>query len=125
MQNCCRGTVLAFDVSPKRRLQADPGLDMAPSGGQLLWSRLSAFRKRPDVPTLAQVLMHILHCSGRMESERSRDLADLVITPPVVEIGLMDFERIDSMIDVAYQSCLEMAPRLAGLLGQDEGKSES
>mgnify|MGYP003353724815 FL=1 len=64
------------------------------------------------VPTILDVLYRTATLSSSIMSKRTHALADMVLTPPVGEYAVTDFEKIDEVVEIGYRYARE---RLAEL----------
>jgi len=93
-------TVIAIDVGRSRDLVAGtmPG-DGIVSGWEVLLRRLDPAHHRLGTASLGRILMRLTE----LGSERSDDLGDLYLRPPVDPFGIGDFKAFDRLAEVGYQ----------------------
>ncbi len=107
------GTLIVVDVSPlTSELRVPQDMEYAPSGWRILWSRIKPWGKPLPVPTILDVLYRTATLSSSIMSKRTHALADMVLTPPVGEYAVTDFEKIDEVVEIGYRYARE---RLAEL----------
>jgi predicted acylesterase/phospholipase RssA len=59
------------------------------------------------VPPLLDTLSRATVLGSWQKTESNRDLADLVIAPNLHEVGLLDFRRLDHMVEVGRRAAQE------------------
>jgi NTE family protein/lysophospholipid hydrolase len=101
MQGLCPGPVLVSDTSQDVDLQVDPGLAWSPTAAEALVQRLR--RGRPLVPGAATVLFRAIECRQLAHRRRQRTRAAFLFDLPVADYGLIDFPKIDAIIDAGYR----------------------
>jgi len=97
------GCVIAVDVSTDQKMEVEPDAEQAPSGWKILWRRLNPFQSPLKLPSIVEILYRTGTLGANRSDSRSRDLADLVITPPVGHIGTLDFKPFDAIIEAGYR----------------------
>jgi HPt (histidine-containing phosphotransfer) domain-containing protein len=98
------GRIIAVDVSiPRKRSIPDEYDELVPSGWQILWRRLNPFLEPLRVPGIHEILVRSTLIGGSESHRRARELADLLIQPPVSGYGLLDFHAIDRLIEIGYE----------------------
>jgi hypothetical protein len=91
-------------------MAVDPDVEQAPSGWNILWRRLNPFQSALKLPSIVEVLYGTATFHSSHSDSLNRDLADLLIAPPVGHISVLDFKPFDSIIDVGYRD----APQAIG-----------
>jgi lysophospholipid hydrolase len=104
------GVLVAVDVSSGRRLHAGDA-DGVPSPWRALWHRLRPPAGGPRLPTMVDVLERALQLTSTRQRRRVADDADLYLTPPVADFGLMQFGALARLEEIGYRYASE---RLAG-----------
>lgn len=101
MRQRCDGAVIAVDVTPRVDLATDPALG-SPSPWDLLWAKLNPFGKKIETPSMLSILGRVsaLSCV-RMVETMKRD-ASLYLHPPIESYSMLDFKRIDPIIELGY-----------------------
>jgi NTE family protein/lysophospholipid hydrolase len=104
---CDGGTVIALDVSPKVDMkQKEPFGDVV-SGWNVLRHRVSPFREPLKVPPIASLLMRTtLLGSSSTQNQMARE-ADLCLTPPLEEYGLLEFGAFEKISEIGYKYAME------------------
>ena len=113
-------TVIAVDVGSEQPF----GFDMTefPSPWKLLWSHVLPFAKALAVPNIAALLMRTTEVSSTQKTHEVRRDADLCLRPPLDLFGVLEFEKIDAIVEVGFrhtQDRLEQLldePAAAGIL---------
>jgi NTE family protein/lysophospholipid hydrolase len=107
MQEMCAGPIIASDVSRATELQVDPSLDLCPSPGQLLRSRLSPGANPIAFPGIGDVLLRSIEIRDVTHRARLRSAATLYIAPPLGEFSLMAVHKLDAIVATGYRHALE------------------
>ncbi|MBI5247432.1 MAG: patatin-like phospholipase family protein [Elusimicrobia bacterium] len=103
MRGRCDGPVIAVDVTPRVDLATDPACTERPSPWDLLWSRVNPYAAKIDSPSMFSILGRTTALSCvRMVETMKRD-ASLYLHPPIEKYGMLDFKRIDPIMDIGYQ----------------------
>ncbi|MEI6877313.1 MAG: patatin-like phospholipase family protein, partial [Spirochaetota bacterium] len=103
-------TLVAVDVSSgESSFRVD--LPTMPSSWEVFWSRVLPFRTRIDVPTITDTLMALTTLSSQQRQEATRRAVDLYLTPPTSGFGLLDFRKIDEIVEAGYRHTMD---RLSG-----------
>jgi predicted acylesterase/phospholipase RssA len=98
------GIVIGVDVSPPHDLDtvADYGEDV--SGWRAVWRSFTSARERPmHLPSILQVLMRSIEFGGISYRREKAALADLYLTPDVVQFTRHDFVRAAEIAEAGYQ----------------------
>lgn len=95
------GSVIAVDVSPKKEVTIN--LEEIPSSWDILWSRISPFKKSIKIPTIFDILMRTTMLSSIHKMEEMKTDADLYLHPEVDQFGLLEFRAIDEIVEIGYQ----------------------
>jgi NTE family protein/lysophospholipid hydrolase len=99
--------VIAVDVVPPHDLEVAATALQSPSGWWLLWNRLNPFASKVELPNIVA----IMHRAGELGSVYGRQrlidegFADLYLHPPVDEINIADFGKIDETAKIGNQFC--------------------
>lgn len=96
------GPVVASDVGKAPALAVDPSLEACPSPGRLLWERLVPGAARTEVPRMGSILIRCMDVSSHLNKRRNRGLADLYLTPPVGQYRILDFDRMEALMETGY-----------------------
>ncbi len=100
------GTVLAVDVSPDVEMRAPRGLDTEVSGWRVLREKVFSGATSGEYPTIMSLLARSsLVASTYWARERgTAELASLFLRVPAADFRLLDFDRIDELAELGYQS---------------------
>ncbi|NNC93829.1 MAG: cyclic nucleotide-binding domain-containing protein [Acidimicrobiia bacterium] len=98
------GPILAVNLrSPVDMAAHDLPHDGAVSGWQALRRRFSPWHRDSAMPGIAEILLRTSEIGSVISSRTFESRADLVFHPPVGDYALMDFSRIDDLIEVGYR----------------------
>jgi NTE family protein len=110
------GPVIAVDVTARFRLPETTG-PAREARSRAAWT----FRARrgrgadPPLPGLRETLVRSIGIGSVAATESARNRADLLIAPETAAVGLLEFQRLDEMIEAgrrAAHSALAAAPDL-------------
>jgi predicted acylesterase/phospholipase RssA/CRP-like cAMP-binding protein len=117
-QRACK-TLIAVDVGSVPAFACSGG--EFPSPWRLLWHRIMPFVKRLEVPNIGAILMRTTEVgSAARTAEVVRD-ADLCLRPPIDAFGVLEFARIDEIVETGFRHAQQALrerhgdPRLAGM----------
>ncbi|MCP3964048.1 MAG: cyclic nucleotide-binding domain-containing protein [bacterium] len=102
-----RGPLIAVNVGTAGDFDS-PSADI-PSPARILWSKLLPFRRRVRYPAIGNILMRTTLLSSVSRVTEVKDDADLYLEPPVGDYGLLDFAKLDELIEIGYRNTLEQA----------------
>lgn len=74
-----------------------------PSPWRMLWSQFVPFVKRIDVPNIAALLMRTTEVSSTQNAAAVARDADLCLRPPIDAFGVLEFAKIDQIVDVGFR----------------------
>ncbi|MCV6637705.1 patatin-like phospholipase family protein [Candidatus Albibeggiatoa sp. nov. NOAA] len=100
------GSLIAVDVSPNDGLQPNVTTTIPPNGWRALWDYLNPMAKQRRYPHIFKLLLHTAALASKVNAEPSRQLADLCLTPPCTNHGLMDMRNLDGLVKQGYQDAL-------------------
>ncbi len=105
-------TLIVVDVGSAPAFEFDCG--EFPSPWRLLWGRILPFVKRLDVPSIGAILMRTTEVSSAQRAiEVVRD-ADLCLRPPIDAFGVLDFARIDEIVEAGFRYAQQTLQQLQG-----------
>jgi len=114
------GSVVAADVSVAVDLAVKGQL-----GAKAAWSGFSQlFRKltnRPRPANIVNVLMRTAEVSSVRDSKISGSPADLYLHLPVDDISMTDFQKIDRIVAIGYESTMRRLEEWKNRRGKDPG----
>ena len=74
------------------------------SGWKILWRRLNPFAEEIAVPDIANFHMRSVASNYRHHYQRVFHLADILVTSPVEDFGILDFSIIDQVMQIGYEA---------------------
>ena len=74
-----------------------------PSAWAVLRGRLFPFARKYRVPSLMTLMLKATELGTMARVRELGRRADLLLTPPVREFGMMDLESYDRIVDAGYQ----------------------
>jgi NTE family protein/lysophospholipid hydrolase len=98
--------------------EVDPNLNLSflkdkiPSPWKVFWSKVLPFKQSIKVPNILDIMMSTLLTGSVMAANTVKKDADLILTPPVAEIGLWDFKKMEKTVDIGYRYAKEMLEKL-------------
>jgi len=98
--------VIGVDLSVKKPRSAVE-YDEVPGPFALLSSRLLPFLKKRRPPDIISLMMKASLVSSSAHSRAMHAEADLMLTPPVAQFGLLDVGAFDEIIAVGYEHARE------------------
>lgn len=101
--------VIAVDVVPPHDLKVDVTEVQSPSGWWLLWKKLTRFGAKVELPNIVSIMQRAAELGsvyGRQKLIESR-VADIYLQPPVDEIFVADFSKVDTASRIGYEHCKE------------------
>ena len=113
--------VIAVDVVPPHDLKVDVTEVQSPSGWWLLWKKLTHIGPKVELPGIVSIMQRAAELGsvyGRSKLIESR-LADIYLQPPVDDMFVADFNKVDDATRLGYEHCKE---RLAVWWAEQDGK---
>lgn len=104
------GVVVVAEVDPNLNLSFQ--IDTIPSPWKVFWSRVLPFKKPIKVPNILDIMMSTLLTGSVMAANNVKQDADLILIPPVAEIGLLDFKKMKKTAEIGYQYTKEILEKL-------------
>lgn len=104
---CERGTVIGIDASPACCKLEEYDFGPSISGYQVLWKRLNPFAAPMQVPSVLSILARTLDVNGMYRTAAIRHLADLVVSLPLEEFGILEFESYERIVEIGYDTTRE------------------
>lgn len=94
-------TLIVVDVGSVPAFDFDA--DAFPSPWRVLWGHIMPFVKRLGVPNIGAILMRTTEVSSAQgAADVARD-ADLCLRPPIDAFGVLEFARIDAIVETGYR----------------------
>jgi NTE family protein/lysophospholipid hydrolase len=108
MRTRCGGLVIAVNVSPEEELPvSEEGL---PSQWRIFWNRILPFQpKRIDAPSILDILMRTTTLASASRSAQVARSVDLYLHPPIDSYGMLEFEKMEELIECGYAYTMEAA----------------
>ncbi len=119
------GTVVGVDVSPATDLRMPRDYFGRPGALEVIASHLPLGHSHKDhdhaagegvqhgFPTLADVLLRAMLLSSIHQRSEVKNLADIYINPPISDFKMLDWKRIDDLIEIGYRVGMERLKPLA------------
>jgi predicted acylesterase/phospholipase RssA len=113
------------DVSPERDLSMPRDYFGRPGALEVIGSHLGFGRSHGEqgyapgegahhgFPTLADVLLRAMLLSSIHQRSEVKNLADIYINPPIGDFKMLDWKRIDELIEIGYRVGMERLKPLA------------
>jgi NTE family protein/lysophospholipid hydrolase len=109
---CGGGPVIAVDVSPEEDVgMKEPGF---PSQWRLFWNRVLPGQRRIGVPGIIDILMRTTMLASANRTSLVRRSVDLYLRPPIDTFGMLEFERMEELVECGYRYTLEAAAAWKG-----------
>eukprot|EP00164_Ancoracysta_twista_P002163 GFYU01002855.1.p1 GENE.GFYU01002855.1~~GFYU01002855.1.p1 ORF type:complete len:1004 (+),score=206.65 GFYU01002855.1:122-3133(+) len=77
------------------------------SGLALLWSKLNPFAQTIHFPSFGDIMTNLTFISHSRQVESVWNNIDLYLQPPVMDFAMMDYHRLQEMVDVAYNDSVK------------------
>ncbi len=99
------GTIIGINVNPRSTKSYKPyTFGPSISGWRVLASRINPFSKSIRVPSINGVVMRSMFVNADYQLRSLHGLADIMITPPVSEYGVLAYDKYDSIVEKGYQA---------------------
>lgn len=95
------GTLIVVDVGAEHAFAFE--LTEFPSPWKLLWSHVLPFAKPIAVPNIGAVLLRTTEVSSNQKAIEVKRDADVCLRPPIDAYGVLEFVKIDELVEVGYQ----------------------
>ena len=105
------GTVIACDAAATlgaTRPSSAPAYETSLSGWKVLRRRLTPFASRMKVPTIAQIMMRVAVFGAAQRVDAARELADRCIRLDLRGYGLLEFGKLEQIVETGYRSAREI-----------------
>ena len=107
MRRLGRGVTIGVDIDTGGALAAGAGV-MEPWSAWEFFRRLVWRRNETlPIPSIVRILLRSALVASTARAQEDRAAADLVITPPMNHIDLLDWTSFDSAIEVGYRTAME------------------
>ena len=105
MRERCKGPIVAVEVSDMTDLEAT-GLE-APSLFEYVKHRWLPGQSKHPFPSVLEILMRSLLLGSIQNVKRARQQADLLLSPPIEQFGLLEFEVIQEVAEIGYNYAMK------------------
>jgi NTE family protein len=119
MRETLDGTVLAVDVGADRTLHTDMEMTEMPR----LWAIPAWMRRNRGRIGVLQILLRSGMLNSAATSITQRELADVVIKPPLERIDLLDWHAFERVIEIGYRHANENMEQYWAALNRSGAKS--
>lgn len=99
-RKCGGGPVIAVNVSPQEDVGV--GADGFPSPWKVFWNRVLPFRRNLDVSSVLDILMRTPMLASASRTDEVKRSVDLYLAPPIDDFGMLEFEKMDDLVDIGY-----------------------
>ncbi len=107
------GRVIGVDLSFRKPRRIE--LDEVPGAWALLRDRLRPRRRRRyRLPSLMSYLMNVTILYSASRQRQSQRLTDLYFNPPLERVGMLQWERFDSIVEQGHAHGAEVLDAMAG-----------
>jgi predicted acylesterase/phospholipase RssA/CRP-like cAMP-binding protein len=104
---CGGGPVIAVNVSPEEDVaMTEPRF---PSPWRLFWNRVLPAQRRIPVPGILDILMRTTMLASASRTAQVSRSVDLYLRPPIDRFGMLEFERMEELVECGYRYTLEAA----------------
>lgn len=83
-----------------------------PSSSKLFWSKIFPFTKSIKVPNILDILLSTILTGSFRAAHSVKHMADLSLTPPLTEIGFLDFKKAKQAAEIGYRYTREALEKL-------------
>jgi NTE family protein/lysophospholipid hydrolase len=103
---CERGPVIAIDLSVQTERTEQYRFGTAVSGWGVLWSRLNPLARKVEAPSIFTTLLRTTEAGSvhRMRTGEVVRMADLVVHPPLEQVGLLDLRNSGALMQLGYEA---------------------
>lgn len=109
------GVLILVDVSAGEALTTAYSHEEMPTSWQVARSWLNPVAPSLKVPTLLDILVRTVTVSSLEKHQQARDAADLFLSPPVSDIGMLEFKAMRTLIQRGYEHTMERLASWPGL----------
>jgi predicted acylesterase/phospholipase RssA len=108
-ERCERGTVIAVDVAGSEAPEAIEEFGDIDMTWKTIGDRLNPFTESKPAPHILYVLQRtaMINSSRNAQTALSSNRADLLLTPPLEEFGLLDWSAHDALYEAGYRYATE------------------
>jgi predicted acylesterase/phospholipase RssA len=112
------GDIISQKCSRLVVVEVVPNLDLSiktneiPSPWKILWSKLLPFKKSIKVPNILEIIFSTVMTGSFMAAKSVKDRAALCLTPPLKEIGFLDFKKMKKTAEIGYNYTKQLLEQL-------------
>jgi len=106
MRKNCNGPVIAVDVSPPVDMLVDCD-DRESIRFMDFFRRKLSRQKKGAIPNLIEIINRTAFLSSIHHREAMAKHADLLVHPPMAGYGLMDWHKLETLVDIGYRTTKE------------------
>ena len=99
MSQMCSGPIVAINVGDYRGLRSE-------ARTRKHWLQQLLTGREPDELDIVNLLLRAASISGAAQTRLCRDLADVLLDPPLEDVGLCDWKVFDRAVDAGYRYTL-------------------
>jgi len=99
-----RGSIMAVDTGANRSFSSDLDMTEIPA----LWDIRNVFRLRRSRVNIMQILLRAGMLNSAATSIGQRELADVLLMPPLEGVDLLDWRSFERIIDIGYRYAAEV-----------------
>jgi NTE family protein len=112
-----RGLTIAVDIDTGGALSAGQGVSVDESWSAWEFFRRLVWRREETlpIPSIVRILLRSALVSSASRAIEDRAAADLLITPPMDRIDLLDWTSFDTAIDIGYTATMEALDKAKSL----------
>jgi predicted acylesterase/phospholipase RssA/CRP-like cAMP-binding protein len=107
------GICILVDVSKQAALSIPTDIDNVPSGWTILWRRWWPFARSMHLPGMTDIFFSSVFLSSDRLTKANIERADHLISPPTSEIGLLQFDALDALVEIGYGETVRKFPEMA------------
>jgi len=102
------GDIISQQCSRLVVVEVVPNLDLSintneiPSPWKILWSKLLPFKKPIKIPNILEIIFSTVMTGSFMAAKSVKNRAALCLTPPLQEIGFLDFKKMKKTAEIGY-----------------------
>ncbi|MEM1328310.1 MAG: cyclic nucleotide-binding and patatin-like phospholipase domain-containing protein [Bacteroidota bacterium] len=100
------GKIIGVSLSKEKEYQLN--YQQIPHSRKLLQNKFVSKKKRIKVPSLVSIIFKSTILASYEKSGSTKQLADVLIHPPVARFGLLDFKKFDAIYKIGYEHTDEL-----------------
>jgi predicted acylesterase/phospholipase RssA/CRP-like cAMP-binding protein len=112
------GDIISQQCSRLVVVEVVPNLDLSintneiPSPWKILWSKLLPFKKPIKIPNILEIIFSTVMTGSFMAAKSVKNRAALCLTPPLQEIGFLDFKKMNKTAEIGYNYTKQLLEQL-------------